>query len=100
VSTGWAIFVMNADGSSAREIAHVGTVNDRLRWSPDGTRIAFSAYDISPSTPDRVWVVNADGTNARQVTTDANGGGTGTAPSWFPDNETILFNHAGLSRIG
>jgi Tol biopolymer transport system component len=49
-------------------------------WSPDGRLLASTRYRISgSSSPERgVWVVNADGSRARQLIKDA------TNPLWLP----------------
>ena len=49
-------------------------------WSPDGHLLASTRYRISSSSsPERgVWVVNADGSRARQLIMDA------TNPLWLP----------------
>ena len=51
-------------------------------WSPDGTRIAYSN--------DGIWVMNADGTDPRQLTD------TGFSPTWSPDGTRIAYNRVGL----
>ena len=60
-------------------------------WSPDGGRIAFvstrNGPEGSPHGPDNIWVVNADGTNLLQLTTD----GGNTNPTWSPDGTKIAF---------
>ncbi|MDT8369822.1 MAG: amidohydrolase family protein [Longimicrobiales bacterium] len=49
--------------------------------SPDGTRIAFTALD-------RLWVADADGSNARRLTTtDA----SEHHPAWSPDGRSIAW---------
>lgn len=40
-------------------------------WSPDGTRIAFSAYPANASTPPEVYVVREDDTGLRRLTSCA-----------------------------
>jgi dipeptidyl aminopeptidase/acylaminoacyl peptidase len=42
----------------------------RVSWSPDGTRLAFTAgaTDLTPEFTANLFVVNADGTGLRQVT--------------------------------
>jgi len=64
-------------------------------WSPDGTRIAFvaarvaSCRDSVRTHPDLdVWVMNADGTRERQVTTSQ---GTDRCVTWSPDGSCLLY---------
>ena len=52
-------------------------------WSPDGTKIAFSARINGPLN---IWVMNSDGTNRKQLTTK--GGGH---PEWSPDGKWLGF---------
>lgn len=55
-------------------------------WSPDGTRIAFSRWMFN--TDDEIFMVNADGTGTRQVTSNERPDGS---PSWSPDGRRIAF---------
>ncbi|MEQ8671769.1 MAG: hypothetical protein RLP44_28590 [Aggregatilineales bacterium] len=64
------------------------------RWSPDGTRIAYTVIEIEEVTSSRdtiresaVEIMNADGSNV-QVLTAGNGE---HAPTWSPDGETIAY---------
>ena len=54
-------------------------------WSPDCTRIAFARFDLDNDRSD-IWVIDADGTNRRQVTT---GTGFDTGIDWAPDGDTL-----------
>lgn len=58
--------VVNTDGSGIRRITEVLEMNGNagMAWSPDGKQIAFSAQASHGSA---LWVVNADGTNPRQI---------------------------------
>src|SRR6185503_13860542 len=60
--------------------------NSNPKVSPDGTRIAYHVTRVG--TQADIYVMNADGTNQTQVTTNP---GYDERPSWFPDNEQILF---------
>jgi dipeptidyl aminopeptidase/acylaminoacyl peptidase len=97
----WGIFTANPDGTDARELT--GGVNDGwpawLTWSPDGTRIAFSNLATESDAgscvpggdamcPTDIYVMNADGTNVSQLTTDPPGE---YQPSWSPDGTEIAF---------
>jgi TolB protein len=54
-------------------------------WSPDGTRIAFSRVSAGHA---HLFVVNADGTEPRQLT---EGASDDVAPTWSPDGRFIVF---------
>lgn len=56
------------------------------RLAPDGTRIAYMS---NRSGSFDLWVVEADGSNARQLTSDGSYNGYG---AWSPDSRTIVFN--------
>ncbi len=54
-------------------------------FSPDGKRIAFASTRSGNS---EIWVANADGTGARQLT---NSSALDTAPCWSPTGQEIAF---------
>lgn len=53
-------------------------------FSPDGTRIAFISSTLH--TPPDLWIMNADGTGARRLTTRG-----AHALRWAPDGKSITF---------
>ena len=53
-------------------------------WSPDGRKIAFVG------SGDRIWTMNADGTQQRPLTQSGEAGVY--APDWSPDGERIAFS--------
>jgi Tol biopolymer transport system component len=65
-------------------------------WSPDGTRLAYASNHTGDN---EIWVVNADGTGATNLT-NRPGGGDGH-PSWSPDGSKIAyqFGQDGLQTI-
>lgn len=61
-------------------------------YSPDGSRIAYER--LGPPFPGpQVWVMNADGSDQRQLTTRIGG-----SPSWSPDGRRIVFVREDWSR--
>jgi Tol biopolymer transport system component len=90
---GVAIFTMNADRSDLTQLTPKNTPTtsgyQQAQWSPDGTKIAFVAYNAS-GTQGAIEVMNADGSNVRQLTPwrlDA------TDPRWSPDGKRLLFSN-------
>jgi len=76
----------NAGNSPAKLIA--STMNDHTpAWSPDGQRIAFAS---ARSGTEEIWVCNADGSNAVQITQMDSP--TVSNPRFSPDGRSILFN--------
>ena len=58
------IFVMNVDGTHTRRISRGNYYDFLPRWSPDGTRIAFSS---SRDGTNGVYIMRADGSDVRDV---------------------------------
>jgi len=90
------IFVRNTDGSGTPvQLTASGGKNFTPAWSPDGTRIAFSSTRLRTV---HIFVMNANGSNVRQLTdtTDVLDNYTnnilGTDPSWSPDSTKIAYS--------
>jgi len=75
---------------------HDTQVTDRLdfgengvaSWSPDGQQIVFSAAP-APHNPQKLYVVNADGSDLRQITS---GDTYDHESAWSPDGQWIAFH--------
>jgi len=81
------IYTMQPDGTGVVQVTTDPGRDFNPRWSPDGTRIAFSSnrdgdFDI--------WVANADGSNPVQVV-DTDGGVGEFVPTWTSDGLQIVF---------
>jgi len=105
------IYTMNVDGSDVRKLTDRVGYDGGPFFSHDGRMIVYRAWHpetqqdradylallaegkVRPSRME-IWVMNADGTNQRQLT---NLGGANFAPFFHPDNERVLFssNHEG-----
>lgn len=81
------LWVMNADGSSPRRLVDATNSPLHPRWSPDGQRIAFDAYDPSVGMF-RPHIMNADGSNVHALSSAA---GNASYVEWAPDGTKLLF---------
>ncbi|HXG70869.1 MAG TPA: hypothetical protein VNJ04_09700 [Gemmatimonadaceae bacterium] len=110
------IYVMNRDGSGVRRLTSQLGYDGGPWWSPDGKRIVYRANHprtaaevatyrsllaerlVRPSKMD-LWVMDADGSNQRQVTSL---GAASFGPSWTADGKRIVFssNHHTDPRAG
>ena len=86
------IYAMDADGNNLTTLAKHKWHDVVPSWSPDGRKIAFVSFrDGGFNTPHHIFVMNADGTERRNLTGDThlkrNWG-----PSWSPDGRKIAFN--------
>jgi len=82
------ICLMNPDGSNIRELEQdeASGLDDGLpAWSPDGKKIAFSR---GVQDQRAVFVMDANGGNARQVTAWRL---RGWQPDWSPDGKRLVF---------
>jgi TolB protein len=97
------LWIARTDGSERHEVfTSPGTVIARPAPSPDGSRIAFQMYDEALTTS-RIWLVNANGTNAHAITTAAHDGSyVYTSPSWSPDGGKLALaaGTPGNLRVG
>jgi Tol biopolymer transport system component len=80
------ISTMRVDGTQERHLLedrneNAGDAQNGVSWSPDGHQLAYAwSGDI--------YVMDADGTNVRQLTTDPSGDYN---PAWSPDGSTIAY---------
>jgi TolB protein len=99
------IYTMDADGKNVRQLTNELGYDGGPFWSYDGKQIVYRAYHpqseqdkqdyrdllkqnlIHPTTLE-IWVMNADGSNTRQVTRN---GKANFGPYFFPDGKRIIF---------
>jgi len=75
------------DGSDMEQLTFDGEYNIRHEWSPDGEWIAFVRAD-EYDAPGDVWVMRADGSDARMVFEGIYGNGLAHL-SWSPDGRWL-----------
>jgi Tol biopolymer transport system component len=99
------IYTMDADGKNVKQLTNELGYDGGPFWSYDGKQIVYRAYHpqtekekqdylnllkqnlIRPTTLE-IWVMNANGSNKRQVT---NNGKANFGPYFFPDGKRIIF---------
>ena len=99
------IYTMDSNGKHVRRLTTELGYDGGPFWSSDGKQIVYRAYHpqtekeksdyvgllkqnlIRPTTLE-IWVMNADGSNKRQVTRN---GKANFAPYFFPDGKRIIF---------
>lgn len=100
------IYTMNADGTNVKRLTSELGYDGGPFWSYDGKQIVFRAYHpetetqksdykkllqqnlIRPTTLE-LWVMNADGSNKRQIT---HNGKANFGPYFFPDGKRVIFS--------
>ena len=93
----WVLDIAGSAADPAHPVAHpvlLRTGDERYpSYSPDGTQIAFRGdLDlVEPSGDEEIYVMSADGTNVRQLTSNAD---FDSAPSWSNDGRHIVFERA------
>jgi Tol biopolymer transport system component len=103
------LYIMNLETGAERRVTNMLGYDGGAWFSPDGTKLIWRASrpkteaeikeykdllaeNLVAPTNMEVWVANADGSNAHQVTSY---GQANWAPAYMPDNKRIIFasNH-------
>jgi Tol biopolymer transport system component len=77
------IWVMNTDGTGARQLTNDNLLDQEPTISPNGTRIAWNQWSPFPTYTDRdIWVMNSDRSGQQLL---FNGFGEDYYPQFTPD---------------
>jgi Tol biopolymer transport system component len=97
-----AIFSMKATGGGLKQVTRwqKGSLADKIDWSPDGARIAFSSPDPGglPGISSNVFTVRPDGTGLVKITNLRGGKVHNGLDSWSPDGTKIAFARIGAGK--
>jgi len=109
------LYSMAPDGSDVVRLTDRLGYDGGAFYSPDGSQIIWRAHYPEPGSDEaadyvrlleegllrpgelEVWVMDADGSNQRQVTSV---GGANFAPYWHPDGDRILFSSNHMDPSG
>ncbi len=83
----WEIYVMDTQGNYVARLTDNDVYDVSPRWSPDGSKIAYSAFDGKDWD---IFVMDADGSNKRNLSNDDNL--FSSEPCWSPDGSKILYS--------
>jgi len=77
------------------KLPHEGGYEAAPAFSPDGTRLAFSARGVGKDSPYHIWVRSIAGGAAAQLTS---GPASDLGPAWSPDGASIAFLRVDKAR--
>src|SRR5437763_1089311 len=84
------IWVMDYDGANQHQITNLHSISLTPRWSPDGSRIAFTCYaPYKGVTSAQICMYSMD---TGQVISFPRFSGTNITPAWSPDGTQIIFS--------
>jgi WD40-like Beta Propeller Repeat len=84
------IFLAAVDGSGARQVGDPDLDARSPDWSPDGSTIAFGGGNASPSVGVHLYLMDADGSDVRQVSDVVGGGWAFVRVDWSHDGSKIV----------
>ena len=77
------------DGSSRQQLTYPPMYPVLPRWSPDGKKILFFEFAVSPEKPARIYEIAAEGGSPHLLM--PNDGRQQLDPNWSPDGSKIVF---------
>ena len=91
------IWVLPSRGGTPRQLSPTGA---RPAWSPDGARIAYQSDEFGDIAPNgysaqvgsTIWIINPDGTGARELTNGSKPSGGHSAPAWSHSGRFVAYS--------
>jgi len=81
------LFLVNRDGSNRHQLMSAASDCRTPGWSPDGSMIAYFC-SLPPDSFNSLWLIDSDGTNARQACSTSFD--LLSVPAWSPDSKRIV----------
>lgn len=81
------IYTVNIETKKVRRLIETAHRKTRPSFSPDGTMVAYAAWEDDLNIQPQIWVANANGTEPYQITEEARN----THPAWSPTAGEIAF---------
>ncbi|MCA1566649.1 MAG: DUF11 domain-containing protein [Acidobacteria bacterium] len=85
--SGFGVEIINPDGTGRVRLNDNVEPTERVAWSPDGQKIAYTSWGEYGADAD-IMVMNLDGSNVVNLT---NTPGYDYLPTWSPDGQKIAF---------
>jgi eukaryotic-like serine/threonine-protein kinase len=83
------------DGTERLQLSYSPLQASMPRWSPDGSRIAFTAS--RPGKPQKIFLVSSAGGNAQELTPEER---IEADPTWSPDGNSLCFGRLPFQELG
>ena len=84
------MFLAAADGSGARQVGDPAMDARSPDWSPDGSTIAFGGGNASPAVGVHLYLMDADGSNVRQLSDVVGSDWTFIRVDWSHDGTKVV----------
>jgi TolB protein len=92
------LLLTDLDGSNPKQLTDGSSVIWSPKWSPDGKTIAFTGRDASHIQ--HIYLMDADGSNRRQLTHIESAEGEGQCPMWSPDGKRLAIQTSRKDHMG
>lgn len=85
------IWTMDYDGENQHQLTQLHTISLTPRWSPDGSRIAFTCYMQPGGAAAPTAQICIYSTAATRLISFPRFRGTNSSPAWSPDGSQLMF---------